>query len=382
MKMSLNIIPEPFSVETLVSDYFDPDAIKTPAYPIARFHKGGKRFYYVPSEEITRAYPSATTITKTQMAPGASLLKWIGDQGGYHNAEAVKNDRAHYGTVMHMLIEEFLGGVLAARVANRQTDKPKQRFVMYQEDLVSLIRDYMDQHGLPPIWMEQNVKELFKDMAAFYQFYKDAKVEPILIENSLINFDMGYAATVDLVAYITVREKGFFGETYKRDSKATGAKAGDPKETYADVRKLVCINFKSGRKGTYPETKVQLHLEKMAVESNFPDLGEIEACYKWSPKAWKTAPTYELTEISQDSTEWKKTHLLVEAANLDFENVLDQSYKTSILEMAFGDEGEEVLMDQLSVRQYLQARHSGNFLEIADPLEPTTEAEEWDDMPA
>lgn len=356
----MNLTLNPFTREDVQAAMFDPRAIRVAPRKISRFHKGGNRFYYYtprPGEGVYQAYPSATTITKSQMPMGAGLLKWYGSMG-YEQANAHKNDRAEYGTCMHMLIEKYLMGVLANDIANDErkiSGQPLQPFVFYQDDLVSEVEHFALLNDLGHAWVTANVYELAKDLAAFHRFYLDHNVRPLLIETPLIHDELGYACTVDLVADIDLKEKGFWGETYK-----SGAKKGEPKETYQVNTRRVLINFKSGRKGSYDSTAVQLRLEQMAVEFNFPDdIDDIYSVYRWSPKEWKgSTPTYTLEDVSNKPV-CKKTMHYIELANMEFENILSQPYKTSLLKLNFGsdEESSDVQIDEIPISEYLLMHH-------------------------
>lgn len=142
---------------------------------------------------------------------------------------------------------------------------------------------------------------------------KDTDLKPLAIELVLTNPQDGYAGAIDLCAEITIEEKGFFGDVYK-----TGANAGKPKETKRQRRIRAIIDFKSGRKGFFPEHEVQLLAYKTMWNMHFEKY-PVEKVFNWSPKDWRgTTPTYNFKDQTE-SKNAQKLPYLVELARIEDE---------------------------------------------------------------
>jgi len=80
------------------------------------------------------------------------------------------------------------------------------------------------------------------------------------------------------------------GEVYK-----SGAKAGEPKESKQARKVTAMIDYKSGRKGFYVSHEIQLKIYQELFEAVFPE-DPIEKLYNFSPKDWRTSPSYNLKD--------------------------------------------------------------------------------------
>jgi hypothetical protein len=157
--------------------------------------------------------------------------------------------------------------------------------------LIEKVRKYCESCEQPAF--EKWLRLLRQDVLSFVSWVQDYNVKPLAIEVPLCTGDahLGFAGTVDLVCLLDVDVKGFFGETYK-----AGAKKGEPKETKRTERKLAIVDFKSGRTGHfYDSNEWQLAFCEALVQDNFVELcsdyDNIEL-FNWSPKDWKSAPSY------------------------------------------------------------------------------------------
>lgn len=281
--------------EKIQAEFFNEDALQEQPEPVYRLDSSGHRYYYTFEEDgEPRFYVSVTTLIKQTLPTSPSLLKWIADMG-YEESQRYAAERAAYGTFMHAQIAELL----IARSYN--LDKLKDRLKLYieSEQLPSDFISYAD--------------DLKKDILAFAQFMKDTNLKPLAIELVLTNPNDGYAGAIDLAAELTIEEKGFFGEVYK-----TGANAGKPKETKRQIRIRGIIDFKSGRKGFFPEHEVQLHAYKTMWNIHFP-AHPVDRVFNWSPKDWRgTTPTYNFKDQT-DSKNAQKLPYLVELARIEDE---------------------------------------------------------------
>jgi hypothetical protein len=142
----------------------------------------------------------------------------------------------------------------------------------------------------------------------------DTNCKPLAIELCLWHPD-GYAGAIDIVCELDVEEKGFFGETY-----ASGVNKGQPKESKRTVRVRAIVDIKSGRKGFYESSEIQLHAYKAMMAYHFPEEEMIiSKLFNWSPKDFRGAvPSYNLKDQT-DSKRAKKLPHLVSLAKIEDE---------------------------------------------------------------
>lgn len=283
------------TVEQIKAEFFNADALQEQPEPVYRLDSNGHRYYYTFDENgEPQFYVSVTTLIKQTLPTSPQLLKWIADMG-YDESRRYAAERAAYGTFMHAQIGELL--------------------ITHTYDLNSLrdrLKSYIESEKLPSDFINY-ADDLKKDVLAFAQFAKDVELKPLAIELVLTNPNDGYAGAIDLCSEITVEEKGFFGEVYK-----TGAKAGQPKETKQQRRIRAIIDFKSGRKGFFPEHEVQLHAYKTMWNMHFEQY-PVEKVYNWSPCDWRgKTPTYKFKDQTE-SKNAQKLPYLVELARIEDE---------------------------------------------------------------
>ena len=283
------------TAEEIKAEFFDADALQEQPEPVYRLDSSGHRYYYTFDENgEPKFYVSVTTLIKQTLPTSPQLIKWIADMG-YDESQRYAAERAAYGTFMHAQIGELL--------------------ITKCYDLDSLrdrLKSYIESEKLPSDFINY-ADDLKKDLLAFAQFAKDVDLKPLAIEIVLTNKRDNYAGAIDLVAEITIEEKGFFGEYYK-----TGAKAGEPKETKRQRRVRAIIDFKSGRKGFFPEHEVQLAAYQIMWNMNFEQY-PVEKLYNWSPKDWRgKTPSYNLKDQTE-SKNAKKLPYLIELARIEDE---------------------------------------------------------------
>lgn len=283
------------TVEQIQAEFFNEDALQEQPEPVYRLDSSGHRYYYTFDEDgEPRFFVSVTTLIKQTLPTSPSLVKWIADMG-YEESQRFAQERAHYGTFMHAQIAELL----ITRSYNLNLIRERLRMFIESEQLPSDFMGYAD--------------DFKKDILAFAQFMKDTDLKPLAIELVLTNPEDGYAGAIDLAAELTIEEKGFFGEFYK-----TGANAGKPKETKRQRRIRAIIDFKSGRKGFFPEYEIQLHAYMKMWNMHF-EAHPIEKVFNWSPKDWRgKTPTYNFKDQT-DSKNAKKLPYLVELARIEDE---------------------------------------------------------------
>ena len=283
------------TVEEIKAEYFNEDALQEQPEPVYRLDSSGHRYYYTFDENGEPIfYVSVTTLIKQTLPTSPQLIKWIADMG-YEESQRYAQERAAYGTFMHSQLAELL----IARSYNLNGLKERLKMYIESKQLPGDFINYAD--------------DFKKDILAFAQFMKDTDLKPLAIELVLTNPQDGYAGAIDLCAEITIEEKGFFGDVYK-----TGANAGKPKETKRQRRIRAIIDFKSGRKGFFPEHEVQLLAYKTMWNMHFEKY-PVEKVFNWSPKSWTgTTPTYNFKDQTE-SKNAQKLPYLVELARIEDE---------------------------------------------------------------
>nr|DAM96605.1 MAG TPA: exonuclease [Caudoviricetes sp.] len=252
--------------EEIKSIFFDKDALVEPPYRVFQLNSNGHRYYYRFNEDgEPQFYPSVTTILSQTMPNNPYLTKWIADKG-FDEAERYKMERANYGTFMHAQFEKLL--------IQRTYDL---------DGLKDELRKYIEYNRLPDDFIHYT-DELKKDVLAFAQFVLDYDVKPLAVEIALVHPIYSYAGMIDLPCTMAAA-KG------------------------SDKRITAIVDFKSGRKGFYPDYEVQLHLYKMLWEVNF-EKHPIEKVFNFAPKDWRKYPTYSLKDQTDSVEKLKIPHLL------------------------------------------------------------------------
>lgn len=280
------------TAEKMLAEYFDEDALKVQPETVYRLDSRGHRYYYTFEPDGTPTfYTSVTTMIRQTMPTEPQLIRWMADMG-YEEAQNYTQERASYGTFLHIQIGEFL--------INGEYDLDR---------LKDKLKLYIDTEQLPASFINYE-DDLKRDILAFAQFALDVNLKPLAIELVLTNREDRYAGAIDLACDMDIEEKGFFGEVYK-----TGANKGQPKETKRKSRIRAIVDFKSGRKGFHESHEIQLAAYRKMWNIHFPDT-PIERVYNWSPKEWRTAPGYNLKDQT-DSPNAVKLPMLVELAKIE-----------------------------------------------------------------
>lgn len=212
---------------------------------LRRIDLGASRHYYTTDGGQIKFYPSWTTVIKRVLGTSEYLVKWIADMG-YEASRKYMQERAHYGTMLHICLAKFL------------VDKKFDMGRILSEISMYAFLHRID-HTVTAYWAE----DLKSDILAFAQFCADKELAPIAVEMPLTYEAAGIAGTIDIVCELK------FGK--------------------GRVRAIVDI--KSGRKGFYPEHRYQLHGYKAMWDENFPELA-VDMVFNWSPKEWTKSPTY------------------------------------------------------------------------------------------
>lgn len=234
-----------------------------------------ERYYYIEAEDGSRTFfTSVTTASRLAIPTSPHLIEWMISMGSKENAEKFAAKSAAYGTCMHRVcLEMYLLGE-----------------ELKMEEVIEFTRSSAYIFGLKQDETEKWVREIKRDLLAFMQWVEDFKVRPIAVEFPIANSEMGLGGTIDLPCYITIKEKGFYGEVYK-----SGDRKGEKKETTQEREVIAITDLKSGRKGFYEEHEFQLEAYRRMWNAVYPQY-PIEKIYDWSPKEWKTTPSYNFTD--------------------------------------------------------------------------------------
>lgn len=282
--MKQELLPDVFS-EVMQPDFIQEEVLHQPE-TIYRLDRAGHRYYYTFDDKgIPTFYVSATTLIKQTLPTSPHLIDWVASMGKDKSKEYAQ-DRADYGTFLHMQCGHYM------------------IHGEYNLDTMSdALMDYIEEKKLPDKFVD-NLYDLQKDLMAFAQFCDDYDLEPVGIELVLAHPEYKVAGAIDLLAYITIQEKGFFGEVLK-----SGPNKGKPKETSRNARVLAIIDIKSGKKGFYESSEVQLHLYKSMLEVNYPNV-KVDRVFNWSPKEWRSTPSYNFKDQTGSPSAAKLPYLI------------------------------------------------------------------------
>ena len=262
------------TVEEIRAVFFNADALKEPPYRVFQLNSDGYRYYYRFNENgEPEFYPSVTTLLKQVMPTPPALVDWM-VANGKDGATEKRDLAAAYGTFMH--------GQFETLIINRRYDF---------DNVPAVLLAYMEREHVPESLFSQWIVKIRKDVLAFAQFVKDYNVKPLAVEIGLVHPEYRYAGCLDLPCVMT-----------------------DPKtgKTFTAI-----VDFKSGRKGFFEEHELQLHLYKHLWDVNFPNC-PIERVFNFSPKDWRTKPTYNLKDQT-DSVNAKKLPYLFALATIEDE---------------------------------------------------------------
>lgn len=265
---AFEIVPG-MTVEEMTAMFFD-GALIEPPYKVWQLNSKGHRYYYKFDDNGTpEFYPSVTTILSQTMPQSPFLIKWIADKG-IDEAERYKAERAAYGTFMHAAFEELL--------INRAYDL---------DGLKGKLKEYIEVYRLPDDFIYY-ADDLKKDVLAFAQFVLDYDVRPLAVEIALVHPYYKYAGMIDCPC--TMR-----------------ARIG------SDDRINAIVDFKSGRKGFYEESEIQLGMYRDMWNVNFVKF-PVNRIFNFSPKDWRKKPSYNLKEQTESPNIRKIPYLLEIAA--------------------------------------------------------------------
>lgn len=265
---AFEIVPG-MTVEEMTAMFFD-GALIEPPYKVWQLNSKGHRYYYRYDDAGNpEFFPSVTTILSQTLPKAPHLINWIANKG-IEEAERYKGERAAYGTFMHAAFEELL--------INRAYDL---------DGLKGKLKEYIEVYRLPDDFIYY-ADDLKKDVLAFAQFVLDYDVRPLAVEIALVHPYYKYAGMIDCPC--TMR-----------------AKIG------SDDRINAIVDFKSGRKGFYEESEIQLGMYRDMWNVNFEQF-PVTRIFNFSPKDWRKKPSYNLKEQTESPNIRKIPYLLEIAA--------------------------------------------------------------------
>ncbi|MCU0414191.1 MAG: hypothetical protein MUE91_07310 [Ignavibacteriaceae bacterium] len=306
------IQPEERLIEVIEPFYVNPafkSTIKVPK--VYRFNQHNNRHYltvddFNPEDTIipknlVKFFPSVTNIIDKTMPTSFGKLKIIGELGlkGYYK---FMRERAFYGTLIHILIADYL----------RSANSRHERWFEF-DSIPGRVSLYIEEHNIDfdtTNW----VYEVKKDLASLIQFCIDYEVEPIAVEIVGIYDDGKYrfGGALDLPCECSIPVKDFYGDVYQ-----SGKNKGEPKETKQKQRLKALIDFKSGKHGFFPDHGVQLGMYDLIAEKS---LGiKFDRLLNVAPYDWKDVPTYSTKDWTGTKLAKKIPHLLG-AYNVDVED--------------------------------------------------------------
>lgn len=297
---AFEIVPG-MTVEEMTAMFFD-GALIEPPYKVWQLNSKGHRYYYKFDDNGTpEFYPSVTTILSQTMPQSPFLIKWIADKG-IDEAERYKAERAAYGTFMHAAFEELL--------INRAYDL---------DGLKGKLKEYIEVYRLPDDFIYY-ADDLKKDVLAFAQFVLDYDVRPLAVEIALVHPYYKYAGMIDCPCTMLAKIGG-------------------------DERINAIVDFKSGRKGFYEESEIQLGMYRDMWNVNFEQF-PVTRIFNFSPKDWRKRPSYNLKEQT-DSPNIRKIPYLLEIAAIEDEKK-DNTF-TSVNGMVLLDNAPDLTQNVISL---------------------------------
>lgn len=183
-----------------------------PSSFIRRFSQGFNRFYYtVDPDGIVTLYSSATTLIKDGYAEDTIALEtWrnrLRAEG--KNPETELNYAATRGTIMHILIADYIQGIPI------NMNSFYAHFEKYHIDVRGA--EYTEVFYKDSDWLR-------KAILAFGQFVIDYNVKPLALELIMKSDKYKVASPVDMLCQMEIDEEGPWGEPLK-----SGPNKGQPK---------------------------------------------------------------------------------------------------------------------------------------------------------
>jgi hypothetical protein len=290
------------TVEEMTAMFFDEKTLIEPPYKVWQLNSKGHRYYYRYDDNGNpEFFPSVTTILSQTLPKAPHLIQWIANKG-IEEAERYKGERAAYGTFMHAAFEELL--------INRAYDL---------DGLKGKLKEYIEVYRLPDDFIYY-ANDLKKDVLAFAQFVLDYDVRPLAVEIALVHPYYKYAGMIDCPCTMLAKIGG-------------------------DERINAIVDFKSGRKGFYEGSEIQLGMYRDMWNVNFEQF-PVTRIFNFSPKDWRKHPSYNLKEQT-DSPNIRKIPYLLEIAAIEDEK--KDNMFTSVNGMVLLDNAPDLTQNVISL---------------------------------
>lgn len=301
---------------------------------------GRYRYYYTKRGSTYKFYLSASSVCKL-MPKNDFFLKWVASNG-YEESQEFAHQRAEYGTLMHEINISYF----------KYPDRDMGEFA---EIAYARIKNT----GLPMKLHSKWTSDLVKDYISWAEFCFIHKVKPIAIEYPIYSSKIGLAGRIDFIGSLEVKERGFHGEVYKRNSGDN--KAGDPKLSSAYVPYNVILDLKSGRKGFYDDHKLQLAAYKAMWNEKQGGKFPVTKVFNWAPKDWQSKSS-DVKFSLKDQTDVMFDNLLKKYVEIARIRGLDRpSMSKNIMLLKDNVRFEEDCTesyDQIDLEEYLNYVHS------------------------
>ncbi len=273
----------------------------------------GFRFYYELGGPRIIFRASWTSAIGDQLGFPIGLLDWY-LKHGKKEAERLRDERAHYGSCLHLVLAYF---------AETRRIKPS--------GIENIILSYAAKKGLAEAATLADWRhDMMSDTLAFAQFINDKNVVPIAIEIPLVSEHYNLAGTIDMICEMDFNKK----------------------------RVIAVVDIKSGRKGFYESHAIQLAAYQAMWNENFPEL-QATMCFNWSPKEWTKTPTYNLVNQTENGSALKLDSL-VRMFFIDHPCPEPKPVRQFTGDITFGMDLTGIYRD-VDIQEYLQAKHSDYY---------------------
>ena len=220
------------SVEEIKADFIDKDYIVEPTYKMSRVDVHGHRHYIKEEDGVLTQAPAYSTIYQATAKTSYYIIQWMLKHGKEKAAWLVDN-AANYGTFFHVLCGMYL---------MKQAIPLSKGLLMFQ--MQQFFEDENLNFGECAKWMQEEKRDLRKDIFGFATFCKDYIVNPIAIEYPMMDEEGQYACTADIIC----------------------------KMEYKKEIVTALIDIKSGRKGFYESHEIQLEAQRRVWDYEHPEL--------------------------------------------------------------------------------------------------------------
>lgn len=271
------------NIEQVVSFFETPEITKIKSgEKLFRYNSNGIRFYFTQNNATKEKtfFLSVTSFSQLVLPTGFALQNWrVGL--GKEEADRISEITANYGTLLHILIGEFI-------------KKQKIDFSCLGTD----IRMFMKSANVNEKHFGEWYTDLCNDLLSFSQFVHEKNVRVIALEFPISSTHENYkiAGLIDMVCNLD------FGKG----------------------RVTAIVDFKSGRKGFYDSHELQLAGYKFLWNSLYGEYLPVTHTFNFAPTDWrginakkeKIPPTYKLQNQSE-SVMVQKLPLYLEIALMD-----------------------------------------------------------------